>query len=158
MSSIDSLADAYMNPWCVVRIITGDRLLFGFAVHHSGTGGLSWVRSTPIRHLDEVTACAITASGRRYALGRRIGSEDVPREGVEAWLAFDLLIGPIASDAAAVPSISVDRLHDAEWIAACKFARHLSVAAPDRAPARVADFMRRYIADYFTRRANGTRH
>jgi hypothetical protein len=49
MSSIDSPADAYMDPWCVVRIITGDRLLFGFAVHHSGTGGLSWVRGTARR-------------------------------------------------------------------------------------------------------------
>jgi len=158
MISAEAAADAYMDPWCVVPLIGGDRLLFGFAVRHPGTGGLSWVRSTPIRHLDEAAACAITASGRRYALGRRIEPEDVPLEGEEAWLAFDLLIGPDAADDAAVPPISADGSPDAEWITACKIARHLSVAAPDRAPARVDEFMRRHIAAYLALRAQGRRH
>ena len=106
MIATDATADAYMDPWCVVSVITGERLLFGFAVRHPATGGLSWVRSTPIRHLDEVTGCAITESGRPYALGRRIEPEKVPLEGEEAWLAFDLLIG---ADAVGRRSRAIDQ-------------------------------------------------
>jgi hypothetical protein len=147
--------DAQMDPWSIVPLVTGDRILFGFAVQHSRTGGLSWVRSTPIRYLDELVGRATTASGRRYKLGRRIELESIPNEGVEAWLAFDLLIGPDAEDGDAVLPVSVDRHQDAVWLAACKIARHLGVSAPDRAPAVVEEFVRTHIEPYFALRRLG---
>jgi hypothetical protein len=53
---------------------------------------------------------ATTASGRRYTLGRRIQPEDVPGEGEEVWISFDLLIH--AADEDAVPPISADPRRD----------------------------------------------
>jgi hypothetical protein len=92
------------------------------------------VRSTPIRELDAESGQATTASGRHYRLGRRIQPDDVPHEGDEARIAFDLLIGN-AADGDAVPPISADPRRDVRWVTACKMARHLGLVALSRAPA-----------------------
>ena len=155
MRTIDDGPDAHMDPWCVVPLGDGAEVLFGFAVRHPGTGGLSWVRSTPVRELDEASRRATTASGRRYELGRRIELEDVPGEGDEAWLAFDLLIGLDAADGDAVPSTSADPPRDTRWVAACKIARHLGIEAPGRAPAAVEAFLALNMIAYIARRRPG---
>jgi hypothetical protein len=79
----------------------------GWRRSHRTQGGGSGF-TTPIRQLDAASSQATTASGRRYTLGRRIQLEDVPGEGEEAWIAFDLLIGADAADGDAVPPISAD--------------------------------------------------
>jgi len=79
-------------------------------------------------------------AGRHYKLGRRIQPEDVPGEGEEAWISFDLLIGADAADGDAVPPISADPGRDARWVTACKMARHLDLTAPSHAPADVEAF------------------
>ena len=157
MTSSEKTVDAYMDPWCVVPLITGDHILFGFAIEHAATGGLSWVRSTPIRYLNEDAGRATTASGRHYKLGRRIDPEGIPMEGDEAWLAYDLLISPDADDDV-VPPLSADSQRDAEWIAACKMARHLRVTLPVRAPVAVQEFMRLHTEAYLALRALGRRN
>jgi hypothetical protein len=144
-----------MDPWCAVPLIGGERVLFGFAVWHPNTGGLSWVCSTPIREFDAASSQATTASGRHYMLGRRIQPEDVPDEGEEAWISFDLLIGADAADGDAVPPISADPARDARWITACKVARHLGLTAPSRAPTDVEAFLVRNMGAYALRRAAG---
>ena len=64
---------ASVSNWMVVR--HNDReCLFGFAERHPRTGGLSWMLSTPVVCLDEEEGHAVTASGRRYLLGTRIGT------------------------------------------------------------------------------------
>jgi hypothetical protein len=146
------MSTARMDPWCPVPLIGGARVLFGFAVWHPNTGGLSWVCSTPIRKLDAASGQATTASGRRYTLGRQIQPEDVPGEGEEAWIAFDLLIGADAADGDAVPPISADPGRDTRWVTACKVARHLGLGAPRRAPADVDGFLRRNMDAYRLRR------
>lgn len=148
--------EACLDPWCAVRLSCSQEVLFGFATRHPVTGGLSWTRSSPIRNLDVARSRAVTASGRRYELGRRIELQDVPDQGEEAWLAFDLLIGSEAVDDA-VPPISADPERDACWIAACKMARRLGVAAPSRAPSRVAAFLRDHSATYLALRSSGAR-
>src|SRR5689334_25024588 len=90
--------DAQMDPWCIVALVDGVEVLLGFATYHPGTGGLSWSRSTPIRHLGERTGYATTQSGRHYALGRRIAPAEITLEGEEDWWAYDLLIGADAAD------------------------------------------------------------
>jgi hypothetical protein len=140
--------DAHMDPWCLVPLATGGEILFGFAVHHPTTRGLSWVRSTPVLALDEATGRATTMSGRRYGLGRRIEPAGISLEGEEAWLAFDLLIGDDAANDVAVPPISTDRKSDVIWLAACKMARHLGIAGPGRAPDAVQAFVVQNIEAY----------
>ena len=81
-----------MDSWCLVELADGAEVLFGFVVEHAGTGGLSWVRSTAVVWLDETAGRARTASGRRYALGRRIAVADLPTE--EARIAFTFLVSP----------------------------------------------------------------
>jgi hypothetical protein len=148
--------DACMDPWCLVPLVAGGEILFGFALHHPTTGGLSWVQSTPVLALDEATGGATTASGRRYGLGRRIEPAGIPLEGEEAWLAFDLLIGDDAANEVAVPPISMDRKTDAIWLAACKMARHLGITAPGRAPDAVQAFVKQNIEAYLRlRQLNG---
>jgi hypothetical protein len=144
-----------MDPWCAVPLIGGERVLFGFAVWHPNTGGLSWVCSTPIRKLDAESGQATTASGRHYRLGRRIQPEDVPNEGQEAWIAFDLLIGADAADGDALPRISADPAGDTQWVTACKMARHLGLTAPSRAPTDVEAFLVQNMGAYMRRRTAG---
>lgn len=156
MISPEPAPDATLDPWCVVPII-GERVLFGYAVTHPETGGLSWMSSTPVRYLDETAQRATTASGRRYALGRRIEPTDVVTEGEEARVAFELLIGAAATDAAAGPSISIDRHPDACWVTACKMARHLGITPPARSPVAVQDFLRLHGEAYAALRASGKR-
>jgi hypothetical protein len=158
MSSEKSTTDACMDPWCVIRMLTGDDILFGFAIRHPRTGGLSWLRGTPIQHLDDVSRGATTASGRHYRLGRRIELEDIPWEGEEAWLAFDLLVRPQADHDEAVAMLSAHPEHDAQWVAACKMARHLRIDAPSRIPVLVQRFIQRYLSSYFELRALGNRN
>jgi hypothetical protein len=146
------IADAYMDPWCVVPLATGEEVLFGFAVAHSATSGLSWLRSTPIRQLDTRSVFATTWSGRLYELCRRIQPEDIPLEEDEAWIAYDLLIGPDARDNELVSPISADRECDAEWVSAYKMARQPRVAIPDREPLAVQEFVRRHVGDYLEMR------
>lgn len=145
-----------MDPWCVVPLVCGDRVLFGFATRHPVTGGLGWTRSTAVQELDAIAYRAVTASGRRYELGRRIDPEDIPAEGDEAWMAFDLLIGPDAADGDAVPPISADPTRDARWVAACKMARHLSIGAPGRSPSEVEAFLELHLAANLAYRGLGT--
>ena len=149
----ETAPDATLDPWCVVPTVTGERLLFGYAVSHPKTGGLSWMCSSPVQQLDETGKRAVTASGRHYALGRPIEPADIVAEGEEAWLAFDLLIGSAARDAAAVPSISTDRRQDGKWLTACKVARHLGSAAPARTPLAVQAFLRRHGQTYLKLRS-----
>ena len=145
--------DAYLDPWCAVPLIGGDDVLFGFALAHPTTGGLGWLVSTPVRSLDRKRRRAVTASGRRYRLGRRIALRDIPGQGEEAWLAFDLLVGADAADLDAVPPISADPAADRQWVAACKMARHLCLAAPSRAPREVEAFISENLHAYLRRRA-----
>jgi hypothetical protein len=141
--------------WCAVLLTGGARVLFGFAAWHPNTGGLNWVCSTPIRELDAELGQATTASGRRYRLGRHIQPEDVPGEGEEAWISFDLLIGADAADGDAVPPISADPWRGTQWVTACKMARHLGLTAPGREPADVETFLVRNMDAYMRRRAAG---
>lgn len=148
MISGQPAADARMDPWCLVPLVTGEQILFGFAVEHPQTGGLGWVRSMPIRDLNEVAGRAATASGRQYALGRRVEPVDIPLEGEEACLAYDLLIGDGAAQGIAARPVPATREDDIAWLAACKMARHLGVAAPDRVPATVQEFVKQNIDAY----------
>ncbi len=139
---------AAMDPWCLVPLTTGGQVLLGYATQHASTGGLSWVRSTPVVDVDEVAGRARTASGRTYRLGRRIEPADLPAEGEEAWLAYDTLVRCDAADHRTVPPLSTDRHRDSLWLGALKMARHLGIAAPERSLAVVEDFIRRNIDAY----------
>jgi len=150
-------SDASIDPWCKVALVSGQEVLFGFVVRHPTAGGLSWTRSSSIHRLDVARRRAITASGRRYALGRRIELRDIPDEGEEAWMAFDLLVGDEVADADAVPRISADPGRDTSWVAACKAARHLGVAGPNRAPSQVDAFLREHYASYLALRSREAR-
>ncbi|NOG73675.1 hypothetical protein [Roseicella sp. DB1501] len=143
----DRRPDATMDPWCLVELGDGDEVLFGFAVEHARTGGLSWVRSTAVVWLDETAGRARTASGRRYALGRRTTMADLPTE--EARIAFALLVGPHLADPDAGPPVDGDPAAAAAWVAACKVARHLGLDAPPLSdPAAVARFITSNIESY----------
>jgi hypothetical protein len=96
--------------------------LFGFALFHPRTGGLSWTMSTQVVELDQVVGQARTASGRVYALGRRITSVDLDDEGR---VALSLLL-------AKWTKLEPPPDQDFPWLTACKMARHLKVEAPPR--------------------------
>ena len=145
--------DAVLDPWCIVPVRDGEDVLFGYALSHPTTGGLSWIVSTPVRELDARRGRAVTASGRRYRLLRRIELEDIPAEGEEPWMAFDLMLRDAAADTDAVPPISADPPADTRWVAACKMARHLGLAPPRRAPREVEMFISRHLATYLRRRS-----
>lgn len=147
--------DAVLDPWCLVPLQDGEDVLFGYALSHPGTGGLSWLVSTPIRDLNPRRDRAVTASGRRYRLLRRIELEDIPDEGDEAWVAFDLMLGGDVADIDAVPPISADPPADTRWVAACKMARHLGLAPPQRSPKNVEAFIAAHLSTYLRRRASG---
>jgi hypothetical protein len=148
--------DAVLDPWCAVDLIDGGCVLFGFALRHSGTGGLSWTCSTRVRTMDPARRRAVTASGRRYELRREIELRDIPDAGLEAWLAFELLVGDDAKHGAAVPPVSADPEREARWLAACKIARHLGLPTPGCAPSVVEAFLARNFDAYCKlRAANG---
>jgi hypothetical protein len=144
-----------MDPWCDVELVSGERILFGFAPWHPNTGGLSWITSTPLREFDAKNGAAATASGRHYELGRRIGLGDIPGEGEEAWISFELMIGGDAEDDEAVPPISADPARDRMWVTACKMARHLGLSPPGRAPSQVEAFHAENVDAYMLRMAAG---
>jgi hypothetical protein len=141
-----------MDPWCAIDLVSGHRVLFGFAWRHPSTGGLSWLRSTPLFHLATVKRHAVTQSGRRYALGRQLAAKDMPDEGDEAWVAYQLLFGEDARNASTMPVIAVDPWHDARWLTAQKIARHLRVPPPPRAGEPVARFREQHGVAYLARR------
>ena len=142
---------ASMSQWMIVR--HNDReCLFGFAERHSRTGGLSWTLSTPVVRLDEEEGRAITASGRRYLLGTRIGTGQLNEEGR---LAKNLLL------------LGIDGVDlgpcDLTWLVACKWARHLQLPAPDRTDCKaVMEFLEacesRYVLERVDRRFCESHH
>jgi len=143
--------DAHLDPWCIVPLQDGTQILFGYALVHEATAGLAWTNSSELLELDIAVQRAVTRSGRRYQLGRRIDAVDIGGEGEEARLAFQLLIGPAFEEAGALSE--VDRL----WLMACKAARHLDVEPPTRTQSSTRDFFNRQAAAYVSiRRRSGS--
>lgn len=140
--------DAHLDPWCDIVLINGDSVLFGFSLSHPVTMGLGWLVSTAVREFDPRASRAVTESGRRYRLGRRIRPADIRNESEEAWVAFDLLIGDEAENGGAVPPAGADPARDTRWVAACKAARHLGLAPPRRAASEVEAFLRAHLDAY----------
>ncbi len=138
--------DAHLDPWCVVPLETGERVLYGYALHHEVTGGLAWLSSSELLELDAAAGRAGTRSGRRYRLGRRFAAIDVGGEGEEARLAFQLLVGIDHEDADEL--VEVDR----RWLMSLKAARHLGVEPPIRTDAATRAFFRERAAAYFAMR------
>ncbi len=139
MSLMDRTPDAFLDPWLLFELHDGLEILFGYAVNHPVTGGLSWMHSSPVKEFDEVACRARTVSGRLYALGRRTAVECLDEEGRAV---FDLLIlkpgGFLAPDPLA-------DFFTGEWLAARKWARHLQVPPPPRDdPAAVRRFLDLY--------------
>jgi len=124
-------SDAHIDPWFVVKL-GDDHHLFGFAQRHEETGGLSWIRSSPLVDMDVEAGTATTASGRRYTLGRPASPADM--EGVEPRLAFQLLV-----EQADVPK-SPDDLR-IRWLSCQKMGRHLGVEPPRLARDEVEAFI-----------------
>lgn len=119
---------ARMDPWCSAEIDGGAEILFGFAVEHEATGGLSWVRSSAVVWFSDDFSRAQTQSGRRYTLGRRTVLDRLPDE--EARLAFAILVAPYLDDPELAPPVA-GNMHTAErWLIACKMARHLNTETP----------------------------
>ena len=143
-------AEASMDPWTAVPLVTGETILFGFAVRHPSSGGLVWMTSSELLVLDEDTGLARTRSGRRYRLGRRFDALDVSGEGEEPRTAFELLVGALHRDREALLVL------DGAWLTACKMARHLELPAPSRAAADVAEFHIAHAAAYVARRRGRT--
>lgn len=146
--AVKLVADAVLDPWCTVDVTARSRVLFGFAHRHPVTGGLAWTRSTPVVELDEVAGRALTRSGRQYELGRRIEPHRIPELGMEAWLAYGLLLGRHAFGRDEVPPISADPDREGRWITACKISRHLGVDAPPQVPSDVDRFLSRHFSAY----------
>ncbi len=113
-------APASLSRWMVV-LRDDVECLFGFADRHPRTGGLSWLLSTPLVGLDEERARAVTASGRTYLLGRRIGDHELDEEGR---LAKSILLHGLEG-------VQLGPC-DLAWLMACKWARHLRMTAPLR--------------------------
>lgn len=133
---------ALMDPWLVV-CANAERSLFGFARRHPTTGGLSWMLSTPIVELNEVTGRARTLSGRPYQLGRRIEPCELDEEGA---VALCLLLGRHAQRG---PFSG----HDVSWLIARKMARHLNLSPPPRDDTEVVEqFLRTHHDRYMAMR------
>ena len=145
--------NAVLDPWCLIELEGDDEVLFGYALRHPSTGGLSWLTSSPVVWLDEVAGRAVTRSGRRYGLGRRMEPHEIPSEGEEPWMAYDILLRGDAADEEAVPPFSADPAADHRWLASQKMARHLGVAAPGRDPREVHAFIKRHLMSYVAQRA-----
>lgn len=144
---------AVMDPWTLVDISDGERVLFGFCIHHPRTGGLSWTRSTQVRYLNERLGIAQTASGRHYILGERISVETLPTE--EARVALSLLVGADLNGENLGVTSAKDRCEGREWITACKIARHLQLELPKRDVVQVKAFMSAHLGAYLALRAQG---
>lgn len=144
------LPDAEMDPWCTCSTRNNETVLFGYAIRHPVTIGLSWVRSTPVQSLDLQARRAVTWSGRRYALGRRIHQDEIRGEGEEAWIAFDLLMNDNTGTGALSRASRFDRLVAAQWVRTCKIARHLDVEPPKRSPVSIKLFLNIYLDAYVT--------
>lgn len=132
------VADAALDPWLRVSD-DADSPLYGYAEVHPSTGGLAWTVTTPVRHLDTRRGRAVTASGRRYRLGRRIEVSTLPDQ--EARFAYALLVAiPLGLDAEALLGGTDPRLA-AEWVRASKMARHLGIAPPSCQRDAVLEFL-----------------
>lgn len=139
--------DAELDPWLHVDLADGTRVLFGYAVSHVETGGLAWTRSSPVRRYEARTGLVITASGRRYRLGRRIACLDLPD--LEARVAFALLIGPdlnVSFSDLVGPGIREGEA--ADWLRACKVARHIGARPPPLDGAAITAFLGHHEATY----------
>lgn len=141
-------ADAALDPWCTVEVTANSRVLFGYALRHPATGGLAWTRSTPVITLDEALGRARTRSGRTYELGRRIEPHRIPELGLEAWLAYRLLLCRHTFGNEEVPPVSADPDREWRWVTACKMSRHLGVEAPPMVPSEVEEFLSRHFSEY----------
>lgn len=140
MSSTD--ASAHLDPWLLFCAQNTDSdspralFLFGYALHHHRLLGLSWIRSTPVRRLRHDARSAVTASGSRYALGRR--AEALGELGPEGRVAWNCLVHGTGT-----------RL-ERRWLGACKAARWLNVPQPalgeDAVSAFEAEQVPRYLA------------
>jgi hypothetical protein len=134
------LSNALMDPCCLGELTDGSEALSGFAIEHAGTGGLSWVLSTPVVWIDAAIGRAETASGRRYTLSQEVTADTLPT--VEARIAFASLISPQSPAAIPLPLASTDLATAAMWLSACKVARHLMLEAPPlEDSAAVTDFL-----------------
>lgn len=139
--------DAELDPWLHVDLADGTRLLFGYAVSHVATGGLAWTRSSPVRRYEIRTGLVITASGRRYQLGRRIACLDLPDQ--EAKVAFALLIGPdLGVSFGDLVGPKIREGEAADWLRACKISRHIGTQPPPLDGAAINEFLRQHEATY----------
>ena len=120
--------EASLDPWCIVRLKSGERILFEFATRHPWTMGLSWMTSTPVRSLDDAKGCAVTESGRLYGLGRRFDVNNIRDEEVKAWVAYGTLFSTDVEDQ--LPPWRFDSYEARRWLASCKVARHLGKTPP----------------------------
>lgn len=141
------VADAVLDPWLLTSE-GPDGSLFGYATRHPATGGLAWTLSTTVRQLDMRRGRAVTASGRRYDLGRRIELPELPDD--EARIAYALLVCPIIGIDPAMHLGTVDPMLAADWVRACKMARHLGVPRPERELKAVSAFLGRHADAYVT--------
>ena len=144
MAPADEPATAGLDPWLPLEL-GGEEVLFGYAGRHPATGGLSWVRSSPVAELDEAAGRARTASGRVYALGRRTDVGEFDEEGRTA-------LRLLAAESLGAEPLPGDD-DDARWVSARKWARHLGVEAPPRDRAAVGRFLRRHEERYLALRA-----
>lgn len=126
---------AVMTDWLTLEDM-GEECLFGYATQHPTTGGLSWVRSTPIVEFSPAADRARTLSGRVYALGRQISVRELSEEGSVVLLLF------VSQDEYS------GRGDDLAWVTSQKMARHLGLPLPPRNPAEVARFMARHLNAY----------
>lgn len=138
---------AAMDPWSVVPLLSGELVLFGFALWHPKSKGLSWMNTSDVMELDLASRQATTRSGRHYSLGRRFSILDVNVEGPEARIVFDCLIGDNFEGAEKLREL------DRQWVIACKIGRHLKKRAPARKGLDVKAFLDRYSDDYISYRA-----
>lgn len=149
MSLAEKIPGATLDPWLLIEMPDGDRLLFGYAERHPLTGGLSWLRSSPVVELDEAAGRARTASGRIYVLGRRTSVDRLESE--EGRAALLLLVlkpeGLLASD-------PLEDDATGAWLIARKWGRHLGIDAPPREkPEAVRCFLDKYADLYAALRA-----
>lgn len=153
MSVADRSPDACLDPWMLVALPDGRKILFGYASWHPKTGGLSWMHSTSVHELDVTAGRARTASGRIYTLGRRITVDQLDEEG-HAVLAL-LILKPLGRTA---PD-PVGDFFTGHWLMARKWSRHLRVEPPPRDdPAAVQEFLDTYADLYAALRDGRSRN
>lgn len=143
MSSTDETA--HLDPWLLFHAQDTHSdsprtlFLFGYALHHHRLLGLSWIRSTPVQRLRCDARSAVTASGSRYALGRRAQAlDDLGPEGRVAWNGLVHGTGT--------------RL-ERRWLGACKAARWLNAQPPALAEDAVSAFEAEQVPRYLAWRA-----